>query len=114
MKFVRQLHDAPPHGLFHALFRRSKHCTHTCGYWDNVERAKKLRVQLHAVVERCYGDSAGVIAEGPAARGGFREPPLRESYGWRGRDGTHQARNRSRVRLGASTSHAVTGGFLKS
>jgi hypothetical protein len=62
----------PPHGLFHALFRRGKHCTHTCGYWDNVERAKKLRVQLRALIERCPRDGSEVVAKGFAARGDFR------------------------------------------
>jgi hypothetical protein len=54
--------------LCFAEFRRGKHCTHTCGYWDNVERAKKLRVQLHAVVERRSRDSGEVVAKGFTAR----------------------------------------------
>ncbi len=48
----------PPHGRFHALFHRCKHSTHTCGYGNNVERAKKLRVQFRALVERCARDGA--------------------------------------------------------
>jgi hypothetical protein len=59
----------PPHGLFHVLFHHCKHSTHTCHYGDNVERAKKLRVQLHALIERCSCDGAEVIAKGLAARG---------------------------------------------
>jgi hypothetical protein len=61
----------PPHGLFHALFHRCEHSTHTCGYGDNVERAKKLRVQLHAHIERCPRDGVEVVAKGLTARGGF-------------------------------------------